>query len=54
MPVASVYEDDDEVPVVIKSTRADASSATDLSSEQIPVVGGIDNVPLLTSSIFVN
>ena len=46
MPVASVYEDDDEVPVVIKSTRADASSATDLSSEQIPVVGGIDNVPL--------
>ena len=46
MQVASVYEDDDEVPVVIKSTRADASSATDLSNEQIPVVGGIDNVPL--------
>ena len=46
LPVASVYEGDDEVPVVIKSNRADSATMGHLTDEQIPVVGGLGHLPL--------
>ncbi len=46
LPVASVWEGDDEVPVVIKSNRADSATTGHLTDEQIPVVGGLGHLPL--------
>ena len=46
LPVASVYEGDYEVPVVIKSNRADSATTGHLTDEQIPVVGGLGHLPL--------
>ena len=46
LPVVSVWEGDDEVPVVIKSNRADSATTGHLTDEQIPVVGGLGHLPL--------
>ncbi len=46
IPVASVWEDDDEVPVVIKSNRADNATISILENEQLPVMGGLAHLPL--------
>ena len=46
LPVASVWENDDEVPVVIKSNRADSATTDNLREEQIPVIGGLGSLPL--------
>lgn len=44
--VANVWEGDKQVPVVLKSTHSDAARISDLSDEQLPVLGGLKNVPL--------
>ena len=44
--VADVWEDDHEVPVMVKSTKADSSVVTDLRDEMIPVMAGVSSVPL--------
>ena len=46
LPVVSVWEGDDEVPVVIKSNRADSATTGHLTDEQIPVMGGLGHLPL--------
>jgi multidrug efflux pump subunit AcrB len=46
IPVGTIWEDDYDVNVVLKSKRADASTTDDLSNELIPVAAGLDNVPL--------
>ena len=46
MSLASVWEGDHQVPVVLKSNRSDKSSTDDLMNEQIPVAGGMKTVPL--------
>ncbi len=44
--VGTVWEGDYNIPVVLKSTKADAATVTDLNDELIPVAGGMANVPL--------
>lgn len=46
MPVAQVWEGDYNVPVVLKSEKADRASLTDLRDELIPAAGGLASVPL--------
>ena len=46
MSVGSVWEGDYQIPVVLKSTKADHSNAEDISNELIPVVAGMSQVPL--------
>ncbi len=46
LAVASVWEGDDKIPVVLKSERADSASHTDILNEPIPVAGGLTTVPL--------
>ena len=46
MGVADIWEGDQRVPVVLKSTRADSAAASMLGDELIPVMGGLRNVPL--------
>jgi multidrug efflux pump subunit AcrB len=46
IPVGTIWEDDYDVNVVLKSTRADSSNTDDLGNELIPVAAGLDNVPL--------
>lgn len=46
LPVANVWEGDYNIPVTIKSKNADCSDFSDLKDEMIPVMGGLDNVPL--------
>ena len=46
MRIASVWEGDDEIPVVVKSTNADSSTVVRLHEERLPIMGGIASVPL--------
>jgi multidrug efflux pump subunit AcrB len=46
IPVGTIWEDDYDVNVVLKSTRADSSNTDDLGNELVPVAAGLDNVPL--------
>lgn len=46
LPVATVWEGDHDIPVMLKSTRADSSSYTDVADERIPVAGMLASVPL--------
>lgn len=45
-PVTSLWEGDYDIPVKIKSENSDFADFTELRDEQIPVMAGIDNVPL--------
>ena len=44
--VADVWEGDYNMPVVLKSVRADCASLTDVRDELLPVAGGLATVPL--------
>lgn len=44
--VGSVWENDYNIPVVLKSATADKSDIGNLRNEQIPVAAGIGNLPL--------
>lgn len=44
--VATVWEGDKQVPVTLKSVKADSACCTDPANELIPVAGGLHNVPL--------
>ncbi len=44
--LASVWEGDTEVPIVIMGCLADSVSASRIADELIPVMGGLRNVPL--------
>jgi multidrug efflux pump len=44
--LASAWEGDYEVPIVLKSTQSDSMNPEDLENGQIPVTGGLSNVPL--------
>ena len=46
MTVATVWEGDDGIPVVLKGTKAERADNTDVADERIPVAGGITSVPL--------
>lgn len=46
IPLASVWEGDYSIPVVMKNEKADRATLTDLEDELIPVMGGIAYVPL--------
>lgn len=46
IPVASVWEGDDNIPVSIKSETSDHATNEDLMNELIPVAGGLSCVPL--------
>jgi multidrug efflux pump subunit AcrB len=45
-PVATLWDGDYDIPVMLKSTTSDDASIDDLANEQIPVLGGITTVPL--------
>ena len=45
-PVATVWEGDDGIPVVLKGTKADNSTNADIAGERIPAAGGLTSVPL--------
>ena len=45
-PVATVWEGDDGIPVVLKGTKADSSTNADIAGERIPAAGGLTSVPL--------
>jgi multidrug efflux pump len=44
--LASAWEGNYEVPIVLKSTQSDTMNPEDLKDAQIPVTGGLSNVPL--------
>lgn len=44
--VADVWEGNKDVPVMLKSTRADFSTTDNLLDERVPVMGGLNTVPL--------
>jgi multidrug efflux pump len=44
--LASAWEGDYEVPIILKSTQSDSMQLEDLMNGQVPVTGGIANVPL--------
>ena len=46
LPITSLWEGDYNLPVVLKGMRADSASSIDLEDELIPVMAGIDAVPL--------
>ncbi len=46
LPVASVWEGDDERQVILKSERADSARPTDLEGEMILAAAGLASVPL--------
>lgn len=46
IPVTSVWEGDYNIPVILKSNRADCAHYNDIENELIPIAGGITNVPL--------
>ena len=45
-PVATVWEGDDGIPVVLKGTKADSSTNADIAGERIPAAGRLTSVPL--------
>lgn len=46
LPVSSVWEGDQNIPIVIKSKLADSASINDLRNTEIPTAGGITTIPL--------
>lgn len=46
LQAATVWEGDYSVPVKLKSLKSDSAQTTDVENERIPVLGGLDNVPL--------
>lgn len=46
IPLTNVWEDDYNIPVVVKSDKADKADNTDLMNELVPTYGGISSVPL--------
>lgn len=46
LPVASLWEGDRSVPVVLKGTHADSADFSMLGSEKMATYGGLGNVPL--------
>lgn len=46
IPVASLWEGDRDIPVMLKGSHADKADFTDLANERIPTFGGLGNVPL--------
>ena len=46
IPVATIWDGDDGMPVTLKSDKADEASINDLQDEPIPVMGGVKTVPL--------
>lgn len=44
--VATVWEGDDDIPVVLKGTKAERATNTDVADERIPAAGGLATVPL--------
>ena len=46
IPVATIWDGDDGIPVTLKSDKADKASINDLQDEPIPVMGGVKTVPL--------
>ncbi len=46
LPVGTVWENDYDINVVMKSNRSDMSSFDNVKDEMIPVAGGLTNVPL--------
>lgn len=46
LPLTNVWEEDYNIPVVVKSTKSYDSDNSDLMNELVPAYGGISNVPL--------
>lgn len=46
IPVATIWDGDDGMPVTLKSDKADEASINDLQDEPIPVMGGVKTVSL--------
>lgn len=46
IPVTSVWEGDYEIPVTLKSVKADSAHCLDLEDELVPVAGGLVSIPL--------
>ncbi len=46
MPVATVWEGDDAIPVVLKGTKAERATHIDVANERIPAAVGLATVPL--------
>ena len=46
VPVGTVWENDYDMNVVLKSNRADSATCKEVMDEQIPIYGGLSNVPL--------
>ena len=46
IPLASIWEGDRNIPVVLKSTHSDKADAAALANEKMPTYGGLGNVPL--------
>lgn len=46
IPVTHVWEGDYDIPVTLKSDKADRADYSDLKDELIPVAGGLSSVPL--------
>ena len=46
IPVATIWNGDDGMPVTLKSDKTDEASINDLQDEPIPVMGGVKTVPL--------
>jgi multidrug efflux pump subunit AcrB len=45
-PIATLWEGNKNVPVVLKGTHADSASFSDLENEKIATYGGLSNAPL--------
>lgn len=46
LPIATVWEGDKAIPVMLKSTTAECAGNTDVANEKIPAAGGLAQVPL--------
>jgi multidrug efflux pump subunit AcrB len=46
VPVGTVWENDYDINVVVKSNRSDSATFDDLRDEQIPIAGGLATIPL--------
>lgn len=46
IPIATIWDGDYGMPVVLKSDKADNATVADIANEPIPVVGGLKTVPL--------
>lgn len=44
--IATIWEGDKQVPVVLKTTRSDSANVEQLLDEPVPVMGGLKTVPL--------